>query len=232
MILTKRDKLIIDTLQKQDFCFYKDIQKKFFSSDFSASHRLNCLKKHGYISIEPLSSLKFKKKLDSSAIEVIGRNLKIISLSDEYKSLRRKISPWKKTHQILLFSLKERLERLLKIEAVFENQIKNLKHSFYDRNFEPLPDFYLKGEDFKLAVELELSLKSQSCYFLKISEYRKSSFTHVLYIVTNAKKITRLIRTFQYNKYMAMAHYTKPEEVTSYRYGELSLLEWLGKRTK
>ena len=111
-------------------------------------------------------------------------------------------------------------------------KIKNLKNTFYDRTFEPLPDFYFKGEDFKLAVELEISLKSQGRYFLKMGEYRKSSFTHVLYIVTHSKKITRLIKTFQYEKHIAMAHYIKPEEVICYRYGELSLEEWLGKRTK
>ena len=30
MVLTERDELIIETLKDQDFCFYKDIEKKFF----------------------------------------------------------------------------------------------------------------------------------------------------------------------------------------------------------
>ena len=45
MRLTPRDRLIIEVLKEQDFCFYSDIKKKFFSSDCSASHRLTCLKK-------------------------------------------------------------------------------------------------------------------------------------------------------------------------------------------
>ena len=232
MILTPRDKLIIETLRDQDFCFYKDIQKKFFSSEFSASHRLNCLKKHGYIFIKPASSLNLKKSLDKSAIEVIGKNSKIISLSDELKTLRRKISSYKKTHQLLLFSLKEQLENLLNTPATLENRIKDLKYTLYDRTFEPLPDFYLKGANYKLAVELELNLKSKSRYSFKMSEYRKTSYSHVLYVVTQAKKITSLVRAFKYNKYVGIVHYLKLEEVISYRYGSLSLLEWIKKRTK
>ena len=232
MTLTKRDKLIIETLRKQDFCFYKDIQRRFFPSGFSASRRLNCLKKHGYISIEPLSGLKLEKSLDQISLETVGQNLKLISLSDRCHALRRTTSSWKRTHQLLLFSVRERLEKLLEAEAVFENQIRNLRHTLYDRSFEPYPDFYLKGEDFKLAVELELNLKSQSRYSLKMSEYRDSSYSHVLYIVTHAKKINRLIKLFQHRRYIGVAHYSKVEEIISYRYGEMPLIRWLRERTK
>ena len=111
-------------------------------------------------------------------------------------------------------------------------KLKILKHTLYDRAFEPLPDFYLKGEDFKLAVELELHLKSKKRYSFKMSEYRKSSYSHVLYVVTNGKKITRLVRAFRYYKYVGIVHYAKPENVISYRYGNIPLSEWLKKRTK
>lgn len=232
MRLTERDRLIIETLGNQDFCFYKDIQKKFFSSEFSASHRLNCLKKHGYIFIEPVSSLDLRKNLDKSATEIIGTNSKIIGLSDKLKTLRRKTSSYKKTHQLLLFSLKEQLEKLLNIQAVFESQIKNLKHTLFDRTFEPFPDFYLKSESFKLAVELEINLKSKNRYYSKMSEYRNSSYSHVLYVVTNGKTITKLVKAFRYYNYIGITHYAKPEEVISYWHGSISLSNWLKKKTK
>ena len=111
MVLTERDKLIIETLKDQDFCFYSDIKNKFFSSDFSASHRLTCLKEHGYIFIESLSPVDFKKNLDSSSIEIIGKNNKIISLADKLKYLRRRVSPWKKTHQLLTFFFKKAIKK-------------------------------------------------------------------------------------------------------------------------
>ena len=127
MSLTIRDKRIMTVLQNQEFCFYKDIKRKFFSSKSSACNRLNVLQKKGYIEIKPLSSITLQKNLDNFSIEFIGRNLKIISLSDKYKPLRRKLSPWKTIHQILLFSLREKLEVFLNREAFFENQNKKLE---------------------------------------------------------------------------------------------------------
>ena len=230
--LTGRDEQIIDLLQKQDFCFYSDIKKKFFSSDASACNRLSKLQKQGHIVIEPVNLFSLKKTMDDPSLGLIGRNLKVISLSDKSFLKKRKSSDWKKTHQLLLFSVKERLEKLLSKEAVFENQIKDLTSTLYNGRYEPLPDFYIQGEDYKLAIELELHLKSRKLYFLKMAEYRRSRFTHVLYITAHIKKVERLIRAFQSRKYISIAHYSKLEEVISHRYGNLTLLEWLKKKTK
>ena len=232
MVLTQRDELIIETLKEQDFCFYKDIEKSFFSSRYSAYNRLNDLEKHGYIAIRTLKSLCFQKELDNSCLNFIGMNRKYICLDEKDEALRRKVSKWKIRHQLLLFSLKDRLEKLLNVSVTFENKVKDLKHTLYDRAFEPLPDFYFKGEDYKLAVELELHLKSKNRYSFKMSEYRKSNYSHVLYVVANAKKITRLVRAFKYYRYIGITHYTKPEDVVSYWYGNISLSEWLKKRTR
>ena len=232
MRLTVRDNLIIETLKNQDFCFYKDIERHFFSSPYSAYKRLNELHKGNYILIKTLKHLYLKKNIDSSLMNLIGNNRKYICLGEKFKIFRRTPSLWKINHQLLLFSLRKRLESILNIQAVFENQIRDSKRTLYDRTFEPFPDFYFQGEDFKLAVELELSLKSQKRYFLKMSEYRKSSYSHVLYVITDNKKTSRLVETFHYQKYIAIAHYLNLEKVISYRYGNLSLMEWLKKRTK
>ena len=230
--LTGRDKLIIDLLQKQDFCFYSDIKKKFFSSDSSACNRLSKLKNQGYILIESVDLPSLKKTIDDSSMGLIGRNLKMISLSDKCHLKKRKSSYWKKTHQLLLFSVKDRLEKLLNNKAVFDNQIKDLTNTLYTGKYEPLPDFYMQGEDYKLAVELELNLKSRKLYFLKMAEYRRSRFTHVLYVTAHIRKMQRLIRAFQSRKYISIAHYSNLKEVISHRYGNLTLLEWLKKKTK
>ena len=117
MNLTLRDKLIIETLKNQDFCFYKDIEKSFFSSKYSAYNRLKDLKKQGYIAIEPFNLLYLQKDLDSSCLNFIGMNRKYICLHEKEKILRRKISKWKIRHQLLLFSLKDRLEKFLNVTA-------------------------------------------------------------------------------------------------------------------
>ena len=231
MRLTPRDKLIIETLRNQDFCFYKDICKSFFPSKSSASQSLKRLVDSGHIILEPIE--KFEgNTFDDLSLSLFAKNHFIVRLGDKYKLMKRTPSVWKKKHQLLLFSIKERLEKLLGVSAVFENQIRDLKETLYNGDYEPLPDFYLKGEDYKLAVELELNLKSQGRYFLKIAEYKKSRFTHVLYVATHIKSLQRLLRTFHYRKYIAIAHYSEVEEVVSHRYGKQSLPEWLKERTK
>ena len=232
MRLTERDKLIIETLRDQEFCFYNDIKNKFFSSKTSASNRLSKLKENGYLIIEDIKPSDIEQVLDNSSIGLVGRNLKVISLSDKCHLIKRIPSVWKKKHQLLLFSIKEKLEKLLGVEAVLENQIRDLKDTLYNGDYEPLPDLYLKGEDYKLAVELELNLKSQGRYFLKIAEYKNSRFTHVLYVATHIKNLQRLLRTFRYRKYIAISHYSEVENVFSHRYGKQSLLKWLKERTK
>ncbi|MCZ0931773.1 MAG: winged helix-turn-helix domain-containing protein [Oligoflexia bacterium] len=232
MILTERDNRIINVLQQQDFCFYKDIANKFFSSETSASLRLKKLKEKGFIRIESIYSPSFNKIMDTASMPFIGGNKKVIRLNNKYKLIKRKPSYWKIKHQLLLFSLKERLEKLLGHSAVFENDIRNLRDTLYNGKWEPLPDFYIKGEDYKLAVELELHIKSKGRYWRKTSDYRNSRFTHVLYVVTNVKKVNSLIRSFKHYKYIGIAHYSREDELTNFWYGKLSLLEWLKKRTK
>ena len=232
MILTERDNLIISLLQQQDFCFYKDIANKFFSSEPSASLRLKKLKEKGIIRIESIYSSSFNKIMDKSSLLFSGGNKKVIRLNNKYKIIKRKPSYWKIKHQLLLFSLKERLEKLLGNASFFENDIRDLKYTLYDRSSESLPDFFVKGEDYKLAIELELHLKSKKRYSFKQSSYKRSSFTHVLYVVTNIKKVDSLTRSFKYYRYMGIAHYSRVDELTNFWHGRISLFEWLKKRTK
>ena len=232
MILTERDNLIISLLQQQDFCFYKDIEKNFFPSSATASLRLKKLQQQGLINIESIYSPSFNKVMDKASIPFIGNNKKVVCLNSKFKILKRKTSKWKIKHQLLLFSLKERLEELLNKKALFENDIKDLRETLYNRKWEPLPDLYIKGDDYKLAIELELHIKSKGRYFLKTSEYRKSHFTHVLYFVTNIKKMDYFIRSFKSYRYIGIAHYGRVDELISFWYGKLSLLEWLKKSIK
>lgn len=231
MRLTLRDKLIIETVRSQEFCFYKDICKSFFPSKSSASQSLKRLVDSGYITLEPVEKIE-GSAFDNLSISLFAKNHFIVCLGDKYKMEKRKVSLWKRRHQLLLFSVKERAEKILGLEAVFENQLHDLKETSHNGDYEPLPDFYIKGEDYKLAVELELSLKSQGRYFLKMAEYESSRFTHVLYVATHIKSIPKLLRTFRYKRYIGITHYSEIETVFSHRYGKQSLSQWLKERTE
>ena len=230
-MITRRDKQIINLLQEQDFCLYKDITKKFFPSEVAACNRLKKLKDSGWITIEPIRSFYVSKNINDLSLHLMGDNKKIVRLNNKHKIIKRKISRWKMEQQLILFSLKDRLENFLGQTAVFEHEV-SVKPTLYNGDYEPLPDFYLKGERYKLAVELDLHLKRNSRYHLKMAEYGGSSFTHVLYVVTNIRKMTYLIKTFKSRRYIAIAHYSDVEDLISYRYGQISLGEWLEKNLK
>ena len=233
MELRKRDKLVIEALINQDYCFYKDICRKFYPSLSCASQSLKRLIEGGYISVEPVKNIKRNESLDDLSFNFIRNNKKALRLGERYNVLRGKVSPWKKTHQLLLFSLKERLERLLNTRVFFENQIKDLRETLYNGKHEPVPDLYFKANGFKLAVELELNIKAQRRYFLKMSEYRNSGYSHILYVTANGKKMNKLIKHFAYGKYIAIAHYMRlEEEIFSNSYGRMTLLQFLKKKVK
>ena len=60
-MLTKRDKLIINTLKHQESYLYKGIKNKFFPSRFLAEKNLKRLVDSRYISFEPLEKKTFKR---------------------------------------------------------------------------------------------------------------------------------------------------------------------------
>ena len=136
--------------------------------------------------------------MDKRSLSIIGANRKIIYLKKSHLSnwehLRQ--SRFKINHQVLLFSLKDQLEKVLHLPAVFENEIKERRGTLESGDHEPYPDLYLKGDKFKLAVELELHVKSKNRYDLKTVNYSNSSYSHVLYVVGTLKRKNQLLEYF------------------------------------
>lgn len=230
MRLSERDKSIMNFIRKQDFCFYKDVVK-FFPSYSTASRRLNELSGYGYLVIESIKSKHFKNILDKESLNVIGDNKKIVFLKKSHLSKYEylKLSRYKINHQVLLFPLKEKLQNILKAPAIFENEIRENRYTLESGSHEPYPDFYFKADNFKLAIELELNIKSQNRYDLKTIDYSNSSFSHVLYVVGSLKKKDKLLEYFACKDGIGIAHYAEPENVFSYAHGKTSLTYWLKK---
>ena len=231
MKLSERDKAIMNHIRKQDFCFYKDILKMFFPSYASGSRRLNKLKRYGYLTIENLKEKNLLKVLDKGSLALVEGRSKIVYLQKSHLSNFEyiRLSRTKINHQVLLFSLKEQLEKILLLPAVFENEIRENRYTLESGDHEPYSDLYFKGRGFKLAVELELNIKSQNRYDIKIIDYKNSSFSHVLYVVGSLKKKDKLLEYFAYKDGIGISHYGEPGVVFSYSFGKTSLWDWLNK---
>ena len=227
-MITIRDRQIIGFLQAWGFCLYKDITKKFFPSEVAACNRLKKLSDKGWITIEPIRSFYLSRNINESSLHLMGDNKKIVKLNNKHKIIKRKPSLWKLEQQLILLSMKDRLESALGQTAVFKDEV-TIRPTFYNGDYEPLPDFYIKGENYKLAVELDLHLRRNSRYHLKMAQYEGSSFTHVLYFITNNRRMTSFVRDFRCRRHVAIAHYSDVKELICYRYGIISLDEWLEK---
>ena len=227
-MITVRDREIINLLQDREFCLYKDITKKFFPSEVSACNRLKKLSDRGWITIEPIRYFYLLKNVNPLSLHLMGDIKKIVRLNAKHRIIKRKPSPWRIEQQLILCSIKERLENILNQASVFKHEV-IARPTFYNGDYEPLPDFYIQGERYKLAVELDLHLRRNSRYHLKMSQYKGSSFTHVLYFISNIKRMNSFLRDFKYRKYIGIAHYFDVEEIMSYRYGKISLDKWLEK---
>ena len=225
-MITVRDRQIISFLQAWGFWLYKDITKKFFPSEVAACNRLKKLSERGWITIEPIHFFYLSKNINPLSLHLMGDNKKIVKLNNKHKIIKRKPSRWKLEQRLILLSMKDRLESTLSQTAVFKDEV-TVRPTFYNGDYEPLPDFYIKGENYKLAVELDLHLRRNCFRHLKMAQYEGSSFTHVLYFITNNRKMSSFVRDFRCREYVAIAHYSNVEELICYRYGIISLDEWL-----
>lgn len=109
---------------------------------------------------KPIPSFYFSHNIDDESLHLIENNKKIIKLNNKHKIMKRKISQSRIKRQLILFSLKERLENFLNQKAVFEHEI-IVKPTFYNGDYEPFPELYIQGEGYKLAIELDLHLKKK-----------------------------------------------------------------------
>ena len=227
-MITVRDRQIISFLQAWGFWLYKDITKKFFPSEVAACNRLKKLSERGWITIESIRSFYLSQNINDSSLHLMVDNKKIVKLNNKHKIIKRNPSLWKLKQRLILLSLKDRLENILGQTAVFKEEV-TVRPTFYNGDYEPLPDFYIKGEGYKLAVELDLHLRRNCFRHLKMAQYEGSSFTHVLYFITNNRRMTSFVRDFRCRRYVTIAHYSNVKELICYRYGIISLDEWLEK---
>ena len=103
MILTERDSPIINLLQQQDFCFYKDISNNFFFSSARDSLRL---KKQDLITVEPIY-----QTLTKPWIKPLCFLLKTIKMTLRNKKMT---TPCQKTNDLFIKKLFIKTGTLLK----------------------------------------------------------------------------------------------------------------------
>ncbi len=233
IVLQKRDRKLLVFLKDQRFCTFPQLRRHFFSSNASCEVRLSKLRKAGF-----LYSLSFSELLNlckkRSGLMVL-RQIGVKPRSKIYTSrkLKKVFSSHFLIHQFVLESIFFQLKKSFPHNVfIFPTDLEKMKSSFLSRKKEPVCDFSMECEEFKLAVEIESTMKSKNRYSRRLNDYLNSIYTHALYVYITKKHKKTLRNELQKADKIGLCHYTDPFEIETFRWGVLSLKTWLKKEKK
>ena len=243
LILQKRDYEIFEFLRVQGFATFNQLEKLFFRSQSSCSHRLCSLQKFSYIKMINASDY-FKGANNRFTPILLGLGLntktKIICLTSQFRKqipdTNRLLKHNLCLHQLLLNDARIKLNSYLENYSLVLNDPQLKTWSLIDagRRKEFTPDLSYESsvfsdQKFSLAIELERTLKNQNRYLEKFNFYDTSSYTHVLYLYVYESHLTTLLNYSGRIRKYAFAHYLKPQEVFSNTWGYLNINDWVKK---
>jgi hypothetical protein len=238
--LQLRDKDIVDFLATQGFATHEQLAKAYFPSYHSTYNRLMTLEKNGIIRSKPAASFfsrrpyLFEPHLNNLGVR---KNTRIYQLSlSQLRFFPRDRGILKTSmlvHQLLLNEVRIWLQRQFP-EAIFmnENRLRMYGRDFINHNPDFMPDLVMKVDDVVMAVELERVKKSESRYVEKIRCYEDSLYTHVLYIFTNGENLKIFFKLGNYDKRFGFASYSRPETVSTKRFGDMPFKKWVDQISK
>ncbi len=237
--LNNRDWEVLSFLEQQGYATFNQLEKRYFSSKQHCSIRLKKLRAHGYIEtnrpIELFLSPQERKegKLFPYLAEYhFHHRTQIYCLSRAFRTkyafsdtlLKRQIV----IHQLLLNDLRTRLEKEIEPESILNDpKIKVVTRVEMGRHEEIRPDLSFESKGFKAAIELERTIKSKSRYYEKFLYYDSSVYTHVIYYITDRRKIEPFLKLTRQFKKIAVGYSREPEELYHNLYGRIDLKNFL-----
>lgn len=237
IVLQERDKKLIDFLRIQGAATFDQLLV-FFPNIKVASRRLIKLEQSGVIKSN-LTAKAFgfdehKFKFFPVLLDLkLKPKTKIFKLSDlylAYFSKSAKLATKEMTlHQLLLNEVRFFLENIFR-EHLFLNDVDVHFMSKSFNNKEPLvPDLTITTEKYKIAIELERTLKSKSRYGIRMARFSASSFTHVLFFYAKEDYLETLISCSRPYRNIGFVDVMKMDFVYSNGFGKLKLQDWITK---
>lgn len=239
--LLPRDWELLSFLEQQGFATFTQLEGRYFNNRQNCSARLLRLKKFGYIDDIPALDLFLSKKdqLDGKLFPYISEftlkpATKIYFLSEDF---RRKFAfsegLLKKNmvlHQLILNDLRAQLESEIPHKMVLHDpKIKIVAKIETGRHESIRPDLSLEFGTFKVAIELERTIKNKSRYYERFLYYEDSVYSHVLYYTTDRRKIEFLIERSNPYRKVAVGYFREPFELYHNIFGNINIQEFFRK---
>lgn len=194
MILQPRDTLLLENLKKYGVLSTPQVIKHHFQSiaKTTALRRLRLLEQGTFIR----RSVPLDDGTSTWTLGLKGKRLFAVEESMQFSN-RNTIY-----HDVLLNDIRMKLESMgLGLDWTPEYHLKS--HAFKDYKYRHakerlIPDGVLiepiKGEEVKIAIELELTRKSEARYKFIFREYRDLHFDHVWYFVKSFKDMDAIVK--------------------------------------
>ena len=243
MILQERDREILLFVRDQGVVTPKLLEERFFDSYDSARKALKRLEIGGYLEVFSLKEALCASKLGSNSgympyiLEIgVNNRTRIIGLSKRIRSqwgLSGSLLKWNLIiHQLLLGQLRCKVEALTSSFRLMLNEpeLKLVSSFSPGRRTDICPDFCIEWgarEDFRIAFELERTLKSRERYLSRLRFFEDSVYSGVVYATTSEKHLKSLMSYSRTESRFGFCHYTDPNKVFSPVHGPMTLNEFI-----
>lgn len=239
--LLPRDWELLSFLEQQGFATFGQLESRYFNNRQNCSARLIKLKLHGYISdVNAIDLFVNKNQRENGQLfpYISEINLKpstrIYFLSQlfrrKYAFSEGLLKQNMVLHQLLLNDLRAELEREIPHKTVLHDpKIKVIAKIETGRHEGIRPDLSLEFGSFKVAVELERTIKNKSRYYERFLYYQDSVYSQVLYYTTDRKKLELLIERASPYKKVAVGYFREPFELYHNLFGTLNIHEFFRK---
>jgi hypothetical protein len=162
----------------------------------------------------------------------IDQSTRIIQLSENYrqimfftkKLLKRNII----IHQLMLNEVRFYLENKVSFKYLLNDpKLTLLSEIHSDRVREFTPDLSFESDKYKIAIELERTIKSQRRYSDRFLYFTQSPYTHIIYYYTQEKTKKFLLKMSYYERRLGFSYFKNPGVVFSPAWGYMSLNEYI-----
>ena len=208
MRLVDRDYEIIGFLRDQGWVLGHQLADRFFSSRQAGSNRLRLLAQSGVVEWMELNRFREKYWHERAVLSVIGDldgRSRVYRLSDEFarsvgRRWQRTASDFMVAHQVLLSSVRERLEAEFPTCRITVEPSESLKLSL-EGEVRAIPDLVADIDGFQLAVELERKArrglgKRNGAYDDRFQNLA-TNYDAVLYVIEKEEQFTQLAKRAQ-----------------------------------
>ncbi len=214
-MVTARDLEILKLLEAHGLATARQISNIYFPSVHTGRNRIKSLLKLGVIKKLNYNSIFDKKEFEADQCLSLNTNDCFYSIGDLLSKLRKTVIHKDLINHNLLCN-----DVLIRIKSIIGSNCKSFSFEKFDKNKknEIAPDITMYGENYKLGIEVERTLKRDSFrYIHKFTHYSQSDYTHILYVCKSSEIYSEIFKLSRQFPFVGATLLTYETDVSSHK---------------